>query len=92
MDAAVRSGVTVLAGVGSLAQRALAAALKAGLPAAGAIPALHPGEAVEELAARLRPGDTVLVKGSNATRLDRVVAGLKAAIRGDAQEGGAAGI
>lgn len=72
----------VLVGVGELAVTMVAAAHDAGM-----VLAHHANDAAEALVILrriLRPGDTVLVKGSHAARLDRVVEALEASDRATA--------
>ncbi|HKJ24682.1 MAG TPA: UDP-N-acetylmuramoyl-tripeptide--D-alanyl-D-alanine ligase [Myxococcota bacterium] len=73
------AGALGLAGLGALGERAeqvLAGARDAGLAPDAAFAARDADELVERLAAALRRGDCVLVKGSRAMRMERVVRGL----------------
>jgi UDP-N-acetylmuramoyl-tripeptide--D-alanyl-D-alanine ligase len=73
---AAELGFDGLAVLGEHAGRTLAAARAAGLPAEACIEGRDHADVVERVAARLRPGDRVLVKGSRAARMERVVEGL----------------
>jgi UDP-N-acetylmuramoyl-tripeptide--D-alanyl-D-alanine ligase len=65
-----------LAVVGQAAAGLAAAAAAAGLGRERIVSCATAGEAVEPVAARLRPGQTVLVKGSRGVRLEQFVEGL----------------
>jgi UDP-N-acetylmuramoyl-tripeptide--D-alanyl-D-alanine ligase len=69
--AVARAGAAELVGCGPLAGGAVAAAREAGLEAA--YHALTYEETVAHLLKRLAPGDLLLVKGSRAMRMERVV-------------------
>jgi len=70
-EAAARAGVDLLLAVGELAAGAALGARRAGL---GAVETAPTTEAAAELLPRLiRPGDAVLVKGSRAMGLERLV-------------------
>jgi UDP-N-acetylmuramoyl-tripeptide--D-alanyl-D-alanine ligase len=76
---AVRAGVARLITVGGPPARAMAdAAVEAGLDAAVVTHVATSGEAADTVAAALRPGDLVLVKGSHGVRMDVVVDRLTA--------------
>ena len=76
---AVAAGVDVLIAVGGAPAEALArAAVAAGLPAAQVHWWASSDEAAGPVAALLRPGDVVLVKGSRGTRTDVVADRVKA--------------
>ncbi len=70
---AAEAGVALLVSVGELSRIAADAAAEQGVQTAGFA---TPEEAVAALKGELRPGDTVLVKGSRMMRLERVVEGL----------------
>ena len=73
--AAARSaGLLVL--VGERARWIGAGAIEAGLPASSVVAAVSAEEAAEILAARLSPGDVVLLKASRGIGLDRAVEAL----------------
>jgi UDP-N-acetylmuramoyl-tripeptide--D-alanyl-D-alanine ligase len=73
------SGVDVLVAVGGVPARALAdAAVAAGMPAARVSRFETSEQAGPAVAALLRPGDVVLVKGSRGTRTDIVADRVKA--------------
>jgi UDP-N-acetylmuramoyl-tripeptide--D-alanyl-D-alanine ligase len=79
--AAAHARVDVLITVGGAAAAALgAAAVDAGLPRANVRHVATSDEAAEAVAAEIRSGDLVLVKGSRGVRTDRVVDRLKAAL------------
>jgi UDP-N-acetylmuramoyl-tripeptide--D-alanyl-D-alanine ligase len=73
---AAELGFDGLAALGEHAAHTLAAARAAGLAAEACIEGRDHDDVVERVAARLRPGDRVLVKGSRAARMERVVEGL----------------
>jgi UDP-N-acetylmuramoyl-tripeptide--D-alanyl-D-alanine ligase len=76
---AASAGVDLLIAVGGPAASALAnAAREAGVPAAAVIYVASSADAPDAAAARIRPGDLVLVKGSRGIRTDLVVDRLKA--------------
>jgi UDP-N-acetylmuramoyl-tripeptide--D-alanyl-D-alanine ligase len=76
---AVAAGVDVLIAIGGAPAEALAqAAVAAGLPAAQVHWWASSDEAAGPVAALLRPGDVVLVKGSRGTRTDVVADRVKA--------------
>ena len=80
--AAASAGVALLVTVGGAPARAMAAAaVAAGMDAAGVAHAETSDEAAALIEARLAPGDVVLVKGSRGVRTDVVVDHL-AAVRG----------
>ncbi|CAA9307137.1 MAG: UDP-N-acetylmuramoyl-tripeptide--D-alanyl-D-alanine ligase [uncultured Chloroflexi bacterium] len=66
----------LLVAVGELSRHLAAAALDGGVETGAAVWLETPEAAAEWLAARLRPGDFVLVKGSRGMRMDRIVAAL----------------
>jgi UDP-N-acetylmuramoyl-tripeptide--D-alanyl-D-alanine ligase len=77
--AAADAGVDILITVGGTAARALAdAAVAAGMTAANVLHVATKQEAADVVAARVRPGDLVLVKGSRGIGTDLVVERLKA--------------
>jgi len=78
-DAGRLAGELRLDGVVALGDNAgsvLQGARATGLPDASAIEAGDHEEVIERLAIRLQPGDRVLVKGSRAMQMERVVEGL----------------
>lgn len=79
--AIARAGVGEFVGCGRLAGEAVEAARATGLEAATAT--LTVEEAAAHLLKRLAPGDVLLVKGSRATRMDRVADTLIARLGGD---------
>ena len=77
--AAAAAGLDILVAVGAQPARALAdAAVEAGMAAANVLHVANKQEAAEAAAARVRPGDLVLVKGSRGIGTDFVVERLKA--------------
>ena len=79
--------VDLLVTVGTLARHARDAAVEAGLSPERALHCADRGEALERLAGLLRLGDTVLVKGSRAMRMEEIVSGLQAWAAGAGQAG-----
>jgi UDP-N-acetylmuramoyl-tripeptide--D-alanyl-D-alanine ligase len=75
---AVEAGVTRLVGVGPLAEATARAARAAGLKAEAVTRAADASSAAAEARTIVRPGDVVLVKGSRAVGMERVVAALAA--------------
>ena len=76
--AAAEAGLDLLIAVGADAAKALAlSAANSGMPSAAILYAPTSAEAAEIAAARVRPGDLVLVKGSRGIRTDLVVDRLK---------------
>lgn len=73
---AAATGVDVLVAVGSLGRLIGEGAREAGLPAAQTAFAADNAEAIALLRERLRPGDTVLVKGSRGMQMEEIVAAL----------------
>ena len=71
---AARRGVDVLIAFGPLAVDLAGAAGEAGLPRV--LHTVDPGEALAALRRELRPGAVVLVKGSRALEMERIVDGL----------------
>ncbi len=71
---AAECGVDVLVAVGPLSVHTARAAADAGV--GKTVEVLDPGDAPERVCGLVRPGDTVLVKGSRAMRMERVVAAL----------------
>jgi UDP-N-acetylmuramoyl-tripeptide--D-alanyl-D-alanine ligase len=70
---AAAAGVSLLFAVGGAAARALAdGALAAGMPAASVVHIETSEEAAGQVAAAVRSGDLVLVKGSRGIRTDRI--------------------
>jgi len=79
--AAARARVDLLITVGGAAAAALgAAAVDAGLPRANVRHFATSDETADAVAAEIRSGDLVLVKGSRGVKTDRVVDRLKAAL------------
>jgi UDP-N-acetylmuramoyl-tripeptide--D-alanyl-D-alanine ligase len=77
--AAARAGIDILVAVGGSAARVLAdAAVEHGLDAANVSHVASKQEAADLAAARVRPGDLILVKGSRGIGTDFVVERLKA--------------
>ncbi len=74
----VAEGVDVLVAVGELARELIAGALRAGLEESRAVWVPDAEAARRQLPDLLRPGDVVLVKGSRALGLERVVQALGA--------------
>jgi UDP-N-acetylmuramoyl-tripeptide--D-alanyl-D-alanine ligase len=74
---AARAGVDLLVGVGPRAREAVEEAARFGVHGTAHEP--DAASAARGLAARLRPGDFVVVKGSRGVHLERVVAALQAA-------------
>jgi UDP-N-acetylmuramoyl-tripeptide--D-alanyl-D-alanine ligase len=74
--AAVALGFEHLIAVGEDARPILEGALAAGIPRRRARWVAAPTQAAEEVRSVARPGDVVLVKGSRAARLERVVEAL----------------
>jgi UDP-N-acetylmuramoyl-tripeptide--D-alanyl-D-alanine ligase len=72
-----REGFAVLIAVGEGARALAGAARESGLPAEAVVWVRDAEEASAALSARVRPGDLVLVKGSRALGLERVVEGLE---------------
>lgn len=70
-------GPQALLTVGAFANHAGKAAVRSGLPKRAWIACKTPEAAAERLAKVLRPGDAVLVKGSNGMRLERCLEALK---------------
>ena len=76
---AARSGIGWLITVGGEAARAMgAAAVAAGIPSGRVWHAPTSDEAAERVAAIVRPGDLVLVKGSRGVRTERVAERIRA--------------
>ncbi|MCS7236306.1 MAG: UDP-N-acetylmuramoyl-tripeptide--D-alanyl-D-alanine ligase [Armatimonadota bacterium] len=71
-----REGVDVLVVVGEGARELAAAALEAGLPPQQVRWVADAGQAAQQVLRQLQPGDVVLVKGSRAVALERVVESL----------------
>lgn len=86
---AAAARVDILVTVGDLAREIGAGAADGGLAAGRVHHCASTGEAVEWLRRVLRPGDTVLVKGSRGMRMEEVVRGLYRWI--DPADPGAAG-
>ncbi|MBM3295628.1 MAG: UDP-N-acetylmuramoyl-tripeptide--D-alanyl-D-alanine ligase, partial [Candidatus Aminicenantes bacterium] len=78
---AVREGWDVLAAVGPLAEKLLAGAREAGLPAARTAAFPSSAEAASSAAGLVRPGDLVLVKGSRGVRMETIVVRLEKAFK-----------
>ena len=77
--AAARSGIGWLITIGGEAARAMgAAAVAAGIPSGRVWHAPTSDEAAERVAAIVRPGDLVLVKGSRGVRTERVAERIRA--------------
>jgi UDP-N-acetylmuramoyl-tripeptide--D-alanyl-D-alanine ligase len=77
--AAAAAGLDLLISVGGELARALAdAAVRSGMPSHCVVYAASSAEAADLAAARARPGDLVLVKGSRGIGTDVVVDRLKA--------------
>ena len=77
--AAAAADLTLLIAVGGPPAQALAdAAVAAGMPASSVAYVTTSAEAADLAAARVRPGDLVLVKGSRGIGTDLVVDRLKA--------------
>ena len=77
--AAATAGLALLIAVGGDAARSLAVAARAaGMPPAAVVHVASSADAADLAAARVRPGDLVLVKGSRGIRTDMVVDRLKA--------------
>jgi UDP-N-acetylmuramoyl-tripeptide--D-alanyl-D-alanine ligase len=72
------SAVDLLCTFGERAARAARSAVRHGLAAESVFSTTDPAAAVAWLCERLRPGDTVLVKGSRSMRLERVADALEA--------------
>ncbi|MBN1658669.1 MAG: alanine racemase [Anaerolineae bacterium] len=70
--------VDLLVAQGDTARRVAEEARAAGLPASRIAVTYTAGETLRGLKGRLAPGDTVLVKGAVAARMERVVTGLLA--------------
>ncbi len=81
-ELAGRLGVEAVVALGEHAEELAAGAAAAGIPAHRIRVAKSAEDAAEWLAAALRPGDWVLVKGSRAARMERVVEAM-AALRGE---------
>ncbi len=79
--------VDLLVTVGTRARHARDAAVEAGLPPERALHCADRDEALERLKGLLRPGDTVLVKGSRAMRMEEIVSGLQAWAAGAGRAG-----
>lgn len=71
-----QEGVDLLVVVGEGARELAAAALEAGLPPQQVLWVADAEQAAQQVARQLRPGDVVLVKGSRAVGLERVVEAL----------------
>jgi UDP-N-acetylmuramoyl-tripeptide--D-alanyl-D-alanine ligase len=69
------SGVQVVVTVGEQARHIAAAALEGGVKVA--VPCANHDEAAEALQKLLRPGDTVLVKGSRGMKMEKILAVFK---------------
>jgi Alr-MurF fusion protein len=74
----IAAGVDLLVAQGDAARRVAEEAQRAGLPAEALLVTYTADDTLRGLAARLAPGDTVLVKGAIESRLEQVVAGLLA--------------
>jgi UDP-N-acetylmuramoyl-tripeptide--D-alanyl-D-alanine ligase len=74
---AAAAGLAALAAFGPRARLARDAAVEAGLPAGDAFHTEDPDALVAFVRERLRPGDTLLVKGSRGMRLERLVEALR---------------
>lgn len=73
------SGMDMLIAVGQLAKLIARGAIDAGMPVAVVSEYEDSARAAEEVAGKLRERDVVLVKGSRAMRMERIVEGLLAA-------------
>lgn len=80
-------GADLLVACGDHAQDVVAGARDAGMPSSQTHACRLPQETLSHLGAALRPGDVVLVKGSRALAMERVVESLEAHARGT-QPGG----
>ena len=76
-QAAAAERVSVLIAVGGGAEEVRAGALERGMDPDAALVAGSPGEAAALVRERVRAGDFVLIKGSRATRMERVLEHLK---------------
>ena len=79
---AARAGISMLVAVGELAASAAEGAVEGGL--ASVVQLENADDAIRRLPALVRAGDVVLVKGSHASGLGRVVQALVAFLREDA--------
>jgi UDP-N-acetylmuramoyl-tripeptide--D-alanyl-D-alanine ligase len=70
-------GADMLVACGDHAGEMVDAARKAGMPSHCAIACRFPEDAADALAERLEPGDVVLIKGSRALSMERVVERLR---------------
>jgi len=73
---AARLKLDLLVTVGDLAENIADAAISAGMNAGSVIACGTKEEAVKLLRERVRPGDTVLVKGSRGMKMERIIEGL----------------
>jgi UDP-N-acetylmuramoyl-tripeptide--D-alanyl-D-alanine ligase len=79
-QAAGSLGIACVIAVGDEARWIAEAATEAGVPKV--VPVANVDEAVSALREYARPGDFVLVKGSRSARMERVIQGLEAAVKG----------
>ncbi len=77
---AARLGVDGLAALGERASGVVAGAIAEGLPRERAFVGKTHEEIIERLLEEMQPGDRVLVKGSRAMKMERVVEGLTAGL------------
>jgi len=75
-ETAAAEGIDVLVAVGRLAREIAAGALAAGMPAGRVHRVETNREAIDLLKMMLKPGDTVLVKGSRGVRMEEILDAL----------------
>jgi len=80
-DVVTRCGADALVACGEHAEEVVAGAIAAGMPHARAVACPSADEAQPVLARIVAPGDVVLVKGSRAMKMERLLAGFSGPLR-----------
>jgi UDP-N-acetylmuramoyl-tripeptide--D-alanyl-D-alanine ligase len=76
-DVVTRCGADVLVACGQKAEEVVGAARRSGMPSDRTLACLNPLDAVPRLRSWIHEGDVVLIKGSRALAMEKVVAALK---------------